>query len=62
MYILHRGTYFKYEGEVDEADMIPELGVRVWKKREFNYDHVANAMLTLFAVQTGEGWPEYDPR
>ena len=23
----------------------------------FHYDNVANAMLTLFAVQTTEGWP-----
>jgi len=30
---------------------------RQWQRWDFHYDNVAYAMLTLFAVQTGEGWP-----
>jgi voltage-dependent calcium channel N type alpha-1B len=30
---------------------------RIWQKQKFHYDNVAAAMLTLFAVQTTEGWP-----
>jgi len=38
-------------------DSPPTIDKRVWKLRDFNYDNVMSAMLTLFAVQTGEGWP-----
>uniref|UniRef100_A0A3P9KDD1 Voltage-dependent P/Q-type calcium channel subunit alpha-1A n=1 Tax=Oryzias latipes TaxID=8090 RepID=A0A3P9KDD1_ORYLA len=31
---------------------------REWKKYEFHYDNVAWALLTLFTVSTGEGWPQ----
>lgn len=31
----------------------------MWSKQQFHYDNVAAAMLTLFAVQTTEGWPAY---
>jgi voltage-dependent calcium channel L type alpha-1D len=30
---------------------------REWNKREFNYDNVFQAMMTLFVVMTFEGWP-----
>ncbi|KAJ8283249.1 hypothetical protein COCON_G00020990 [Conger conger] len=30
---------------------------RVWKKYDFHYDNVLWALLTLFTVSTGEGWP-----
>lgn len=49
-----RGSYFKYE----EDELLPKQERRVWKPRSFHYDNVAAAMLTLFAVQTGEGWPQ----
>lgn len=35
----------------------PTVMERVWQKQKFHYDNVAAAMLTLFAVQTTEGWP-----
>lgn len=38
--------------------MVPELKNRSWKLQAFHYDNVMVAMLTLFAVQTGEGWPQ----
>ncbi|CAN0179073.1 unnamed protein product [Lampetra fluviatilis] len=31
---------------------------REWKKFPFHYDNVLWALLTLFTVSTGEGWPE----
>ncbi|XP_034670756.1 voltage-dependent calcium channel type A subunit alpha-1 isoform X24 [Drosophila subobscura] len=49
-----QGSYFKYE----EDELLPRQELRVWKPRAFHYDNVAAAMLTLFAVQTGEGWPQ----
>merc|ERR1719266_617989 len=35
----------------------PKVMAREWRKQQFHYDNVAAAMLTLFAVQTTEGWP-----
>jgi len=35
----------------------PRVLPRLWKRQMFHYDNVATAMLTLFAVQTTEGWP-----
>ncbi|RWS27414.1 voltage-dependent calcium channel type A subunit alpha-1-like protein [Leptotrombidium deliense] len=49
-----QGEYFIYPGD----DKPPEVHVRLWRNRNFHYDNVMAAMLTLFAVQTGEGWPE----
>ena len=37
---------------------MPELKNRTWQLQSFHYDNVMVAMLTLFAVQTGEGWPQ----
>ena len=36
---------------------MPTIEIREWKSWEFHYDNVVFAMLTLFTVQTGEGWP-----
>lgn len=38
--------------------MLPTLKERKWDSQSFHYDNVMVAMLTLFAVQTGEGWPQ----
>ncbi|XP_050531904.1 voltage-dependent calcium channel type A subunit alpha-1 isoform X4 [Daktulosphaira vitifoliae] len=57
-----KGLYFKYEPEdnedVNSQKFMPKVGERKWDKQDFYYDNVAVAMLTLFAVQTGEGWPK----
>jgi hypothetical protein len=34
----------------------PKVVERKWTKRPFHYDNCFMAMLTLFAVQTSEGW------
>lgn len=44
----------------DSEEMLPRQEQRIWENQNFHYDNVATAMLTLFAVQTGEGWPKYD--
>lgn len=50
------GKYLLYEkNEVKARD-------RQWKKYEFHYDNVLWALLTLFTVSTGEGWPQYVAR
>ncbi|GCC24939.1 hypothetical protein chiPu_0003342 [Chiloscyllium punctatum] len=46
-----RGQYLVYDN--DEIEAKP----REWKKYEFHYDNVLWALLTLFTVSTGEGWP-----
>ncbi|XP_054440719.1 voltage-dependent N-type calcium channel subunit alpha-1B [Pteronotus mesoamericanus] len=46
-----RGQYLDYEREEVEAQP------RQWKKYDFHYDNVLWALLTLFTVSTGEGWP-----
>lgn len=48
------GDAFKYE-TLDKAP-VPTIK-RQWLRHNFNYDDVLAAMLTLFTVQTGEGWP-----
>lgn len=42
----------------ESSDQLPRAEKRVWDKQSFHYDNVMAAMLTLFAVQTGEGWPQ----
>uniref|UniRef100_A0A8C1MEQ6 Calcium channel, voltage-dependent, R type, alpha 1E subunit b n=1 Tax=Cyprinus carpio TaxID=7962 RepID=A0A8C1MEQ6_CYPCA len=35
-----------------------EVKRREWRRHEFHYDNVLWALLTLFTVSTGEGWPQ----
>lgn len=49
-----RGQYFVFE----DGALLPEPKKREWQSQFFHYDNVMAAMLTLFAVQTGEGWPQ----
>ena len=35
-----------------------ELASGFWKKYDFNYDNVINAMSTLYVVSSLEGWPD----
>uniref|UniRef100_A0A8C6VY45 Calcium voltage-gated channel subunit alpha1 E n=1 Tax=Nothobranchius furzeri TaxID=105023 RepID=A0A8C6VY45_NOTFU len=35
-----------------------EVKKRDWRRHEFHYDNVIWALLTLFTVSTGEGWPQ----
>jgi len=51
--LCFRGEYLDYS----ERDESVSVKTRLWKRWDFHYDNVAYAMLTLFAVQTGEGWP-----
>ncbi|XP_076455033.1 voltage-dependent calcium channel type A subunit alpha-1-like [Babylonia areolata] len=48
-----QGQYFEYEGSSD----VPTVKDRMWLRQDFHYDDIINAMLTLFTVTTGEGWP-----
>lgn len=48
-----RGEFFVV-GE--HSDSIPIVEPRLWEVKAFNYDNCAGAMMTLFAVQTTEGW------
>lgn len=47
-----QGEYFVFQG-----DQPPSVMPRLWQQQKFSYDNVLLAMLTLFAVQTTEGWP-----
>ncbi|KAJ8385873.1 hypothetical protein AAFF_G00179390 [Aldrovandia affinis] len=48
-----RGEYLVFErGNEIKAQK------REWKKYDFHYDNVLWALLTLFTVSTGEGWPQ----
>ncbi|XP_023319162.1 voltage-dependent calcium channel type A subunit alpha-1 isoform X5 [Trichogramma pretiosum] len=49
-----QGWFFVFE----ENELHPEARERKWESQSFHYDNVMVAMLTLFAVQTGEGWPQ----
>lgn len=48
-----RGKFFVF----DDGAILPREENRQWKIQKFNYNNVAAAMLTLFTVQTTEGWP-----
>jgi hypothetical protein len=48
-----RGSYFDF----GTGRYKPESRKRKWEPYDFTYDSVPQAMLTLFTVQTGEGWP-----
>jgi hypothetical protein len=48
-----RGEYLLFP----PSNQPPIVMERIWQKQKFHYDNVAAAMLTLFAVQTTEGWP-----
>uniref|UniRef100_A0A1A7WB98 Calcium channel, voltage-dependent, R type, alpha 1E subunit n=1 Tax=Iconisemion striatum TaxID=60296 RepID=A0A1A7WB98_9TELE len=47
-----RGLYIDYSRDKKEVKR------REWKRHEFHYDNVCWALLTLFTVSTGEGWPQ----
>jgi len=54
MRIYHfRGQYFSYADGPDS----PRVEDREWLRQDFHYDNVMEAVLTLFTVTTGEGWP-----
>ncbi|XP_061169673.1 voltage-dependent calcium channel type A subunit alpha-1-like [Saccostrea echinata] len=48
-----RGQFFYYE----EFEDTPTVKNREWLRHDFHYDNLFEAMLTLFTVTTGEGWP-----
>ena len=51
--LCFRGQFFVYKDESEP----PEVQEREWNMWEFHYNNVMHAILTLFTVQTGEGWP-----
>uniref|UniRef100_A0A914W0S6 Voltage-dependent L-type calcium channel subunit alpha n=1 Tax=Plectus sambesii TaxID=2011161 RepID=A0A914W0S6_9BILA len=50
-----RGEFLAYE---DGDPTKPQRMNRVWSKNDFNFDNVADAMVSLFVVSTFEGWPD----
>ncbi|XP_060546106.1 voltage-dependent R-type calcium channel subunit alpha-1E isoform X5 [Pantherophis guttatus] len=43
---------------IDHEKNTMEVKCREWKRHEFHYDNIIWALLTLFTVSTGEGWPQ----
>lgn len=55
---LSRHQCFGESLRYESLDRMPVSSIkRQWLRHNFNYDDVLAAMLTLFTVQTGEGWP-----
>ena len=52
-HLLFRGEFF-VAGEMSQSTPVVER--REWMQKPFNYDNVGYGMITLFAVQTTEGW------
>ncbi|KRY10503.1 Voltage-dependent calcium channel type A subunit alpha-1 [Trichinella patagoniensis] len=48
-----QGYFFHY----DKQGSPPQVVQREWTSFALNYDNTIHAMLTLFTVTTGEGWP-----
>ena len=53
IYYFSRGEYYVFDLNDNTA---PEIHQREWTRKAFHYDNCAMAMITLFAVQTSEGW------
>ncbi len=55
--VVYRGYYIEYyyAGNTKRSVLRP----RLWDNYNFNFDNVPKAMLSLFAVCTFEGWPQY---
>ncbi|XP_061588385.1 voltage-dependent R-type calcium channel subunit alpha-1E-like [Cololabis saira] len=47
-----QGFYIDYSRDKKEVKR------REWRRHEFHFDNVCWALLTLFTVSTGEGWPQ----
>ncbi|KAK3539627.1 hypothetical protein QTP70_011044 [Hemibagrus guttatus] len=47
-----QGYYIDYNKDKKEVKK------REWRRHDFHYDNVIWALLTLFTVSTGEGWPQ----
>ncbi|XP_077572355.1 voltage-dependent R-type calcium channel subunit alpha-1E isoform X1 [Stigmatopora nigra] len=47
-----KGYYINYAKDKKEVKK------REWKRHDFHYDNIIWALLTLFTVSTGEGWPQ----
>ncbi len=54
-YLSSRGKFIVYKDGDPNAEAVEEE--REWYNNDFNFDDVGQAMLTLFAVSTFEGWP-----
>ena len=52
--VFYRGEFFVFGERFGDP---PKVMQRLWRKHRFHYDNVPTACLTLFAVQTTEGWP-----
>ncbi|XP_041133885.1 voltage-dependent R-type calcium channel subunit alpha-1E isoform X1 [Polyodon spathula] len=50
-----RGYYLEFDK--DKMDKM-EKKKREWRHHDFHYDNIIYALLTLFTVSTGEGWPQ----
>ncbi|XP_055897179.1 voltage-dependent calcium channel type A subunit alpha-1-like isoform X2 [Biomphalaria glabrata] len=48
-----QGQFFEYGVQSNQ----PTVKDREWLRQDFHYDNIMMAMLTLFTVTTGEGWP-----
>ena len=53
MKVIVRGSFFDFGSGKHK----PICKKREWEAYDFTYDSVPQAILTLFTVQTGEGWP-----
>ncbi|KAM9529946.1 voltage-dependent R-type calcium channel subunit alpha-1E-like [Salvelinus alpinus] len=47
-----QGFYINYEKDKQDVKR------REWRRHDFHYDNIVWALLTLFTVSTGEGWPQ----
>ena len=53
--LFFRGEFFVAGVNGEDRPIVEK---REWDVKAFNYDNCGIAMITLFAVQTSEGWVE----
>ena len=51
-------AYFPVDKAINDSFLFQtKIKERIWQLRDFHFNNVFSAMLTLYTSATGEGWP-----
>ena len=51
-------AYFRVDKAINDSFLFQtKIKERIWQLRDFHFNNVFSAMLTLYTSATGEGWP-----
>ncbi|XP_057290676.1 voltage-dependent calcium channel type A subunit alpha-1-like isoform X2 [Hydractinia symbiolongicarpus] len=52
-----QGSYYVFPNATSVVKNSPEVRERIWKRYDYHFDNIVEALLTLYTSSTGEGWP-----